>query len=125
MADYRSFFWEIAAKYMPQAYYVARSSCGGEAIVLAPNEDTARECAVRIWGKDADGMYERKESFTCDKVPVIMCPVDHRVWHGFAEAFPHVHGESEFFGDAEEIRRKVNIGREDAEIRATENPGVR
>lgn len=115
MADWRSFWFEMAAKALPQAFFVAKGSCGGEVIVLAPGESLAREAAVRLWGKDSDGFWTEPEDFTVDKVPVILAPAEVVPHPTFGGGFDDVQviGESFLFGDLAEIRRRLAEARDE------------
>lgn len=113
MADYRSFWFELAAKAMPQAFFVAKGGCGGEAIVLAPNEHAAREAAVRIWGPDKDGYFEPASWFKVERIPVVLCPFNSAPHPSFGVGgFDAVVGDG-MFGDVEEIRRRLSQAREE------------
>lgn len=116
MSDYRSFWIEMALKALPQAFYVAKSDCGGEAVVLAPNEATAREAATRIWAF-GDGDYQDPASFTVDRVPVVLCPVNASPDRSFdGIGFWDVTGCSDFFGDVDQVRAAIMTARGEAPI---------
>lgn len=108
MSDYRSFWFELAAKALPQAFFVAKGGCGGEAVVLAPNASAAREAAARIWA-GSGGDYEDPKWFEVDRVPVVLCPQGSVApWRGYSGAgFWDVTGDSDLFGDVTEIRRLI------------------
>lgn len=113
MSDYRSVFFEMAAKALPSQFYVARSHCGGEAIIAAPNPHLARELACRIW-REHGGEEPLPCEFDVEAVPLILCP-ENFVPHASYDAagVMHVVGDSEYWGDTDTVRRAIETARED------------
>lgn len=111
MSDYRSIFFEMAVKALPNQFWLARGSCGGEAIIAAPNEHLARELACRIW--NSNGAEEDLDSFRVERVPLILCPENFIPYRTYdAKDAMQVIGDSEFFGDMSEIKKAIETARE-------------
>lgn len=110
MSDYRSIFFEMAANVLPKRFFVARSRCGGEAIVAAPNEHLAKELAHRIWL--ANGGEDATVDIEVDEVPLILCPESFWPAASYdAKGEMTVVGASKWFGDTDAIRDAIETAR--------------
>lgn len=111
MSDYRSIFFEMAANVLPKQFWLVKSSCGGEALIGAPNRYLAEELAARLWKSiGADEPFDRIHA---EAVPVILCAESFMPAACYdAKGCMTVIGESSFFGDTAAIKAAIETARE-------------
>lgn len=117
MSDYRSIFFEMAANVLPKQFWLVKSSCGGEALIGAPNRHLAEELAARLW--KSIGVDEPFERIQAEAVPLILCAES--FWPAScydAKGDMRVIGESDFFGDVATITAAIETARETHEEHA-------
>lgn len=113
-SDYRDFLFEVAAKCLPQAFVLAKGPCGGEAVILAPDQFTAREGAARIWNNgQPPEAHVSPEEFKCVPVPVVLMQAPTCMGRG-SPGPDGVAGDSAYFGSVDEVREALMTPMEEA-----------